>query len=165
MSIKYSSIVDIFIMSFLICVNSYICIHIVRPHKKDEIFNSNGDLSNKSQFSKMCSSISQTANYLGKDALKLYKLCDGKFNLLGKSSKPIKENNPFCFKALDEFFCTKKIVNRDDKKDSVCKDEDLVKLLLTTIKGCLEVIKYIIINSNQLKMKHYEKMQGIDVHH
>ena len=95
----------------------------------------------KSKFTKMCLSVSQTFNYIGKDSLKLYKICDGKYNLLGKSSKPIKENDPFCFRGLDQFLCSNKIVNRDVDGDiSHCNDEELVKLILTTIRGCLEEV-------------------------
>ena len=142
-SLIYFLSIIIFISYLTLTSISISCsqIHILRRIQNQ---NYTPNSTSNSKFTELCKAVTQTFNYLGKDSLNLYKLCDGKYNLLGKDSKPIMEKKPFCFTGLSNFLCKNKIINRDDAKkgNSKCKNEDLIKLVLTTIRGCFNEVCY-----------------------
>jgi len=155
MFVKKSTILYFVLLIFSllhITLSSSTSIHILllkRPSKKEVQFTPVP--TTKSKFSQMCLSVSKTFNTIGKESLQIYKLCDGKYNLLGRNSKKIQDECPFCFRGLDQFFCTNKIENRGNEgknggvSNSKCKNEKLTSLILTSLKGCLEVSCYSIV--------------------
>jgi hypothetical protein len=109
----------------------------LKQHRK---FMENLSKSDDSQFSKVCNNVFKTYQYMGEKSLGVYKWCQGDLELLGKSDKDMIKTRPFCFDAIDQFFCNHKIESSKANNNS-CGNEKLIELVLNIIKGCLKVKK------------------------
>jgi len=74
-----------------------------------------------------------------------------KYELLSQNSTQIRDNNPFCFNNLNAFFCEYEISNvinptHIPENKRFCSDKKSLKLILSIIKGCLDVIIIFYIN-------------------
>lgn len=107
----------------------------LKQHRK---FLDSKSKSDDSQFSKVCNSVFKTYQYMGEKSLSIYKGCQEEFELLGKSDKGIIKTRPFCFDAIDQFFCNHKIESSKSNNYS-CGNEKLIEQVLKIIKGCLKV--------------------------
>ncbi len=105
------------------------------------------------KFSNICQGILSTSANLGDDPFQLYKYCQGKYDHLGADDNIIKQDKPFCFENLQNFYCYNRIYD-DAQRNSTdintvsitdntepCKYNNLTKIILTTIEGCFLVNK------------------------
>ena len=80
-----------------------------------------------STYSQVCSQVHDNFDFIGKKGMDLYKLCEGKYDLIGRNDSKISEDKPICFKNLDEFFCNTHL--NYDNNDKNIKNEDTEKIL------------------------------------
>ena len=127
-------------LSLDFCINTKI--HILEQPlnlRKESIQRSkekNANSNNDSQISKICNSILNTYAFLGQKSLNIYQGCREDYELLGMLDSDIIKNRPFCFDSPNQFFCNYKI---DSHQNESCEKEDLIQLVLSIIRGCLNV--------------------------
>lgn len=107
------------------------------------------------KLSNLCTGILSTSDNLGDKPFQIYKYCDGKYDHLSNKDKIIKEEKPFCYDNLEDFYCIYRIYDETPANstdpDAIpitdnsepCRYNNVTKLLLTTIQGCMTVIIFI----------------------
>ena len=81
-----------------------------------------------STYSHVCKQVQDNFNFIGMNAMDLYKLCEGKYDLLGKNDSKITNDQPICFKNLNDFFC-KFHLKYDHEKNNKNTEKILSKIL------------------------------------
>jgi hypothetical protein len=105
------------------------------------------------KLSNLCTGILSTSANLGDNPFQIYKYCEGKYDHLGGNDTLIKQDEPFCYDNLQDFYCLIRIYDDSGSKNSTqtdaipitdnsepCRYRNVTKLLLTTIYGCFLVI-------------------------
>jgi hypothetical protein len=98
--------------------------------------------SNDSKFSKMCLNLLSTYSYMGEHSMDLYKTCNQNYAMFGATDELMIKDQPVCFSNLNQFFCNYKIksqLEETEGKTGICGDEELIELVLSLIKGCIQV--------------------------
>lgn len=103
------------------------------------------------KLSNLCTGILGTSANLGDNPFQIYKYCKGKYDHLSANDTLIQQDQPFCFENLQNFYCLFRIFD-DSPTNSTdpnaipitdnsepCRYNNVTKLILTTIDGCLNV--------------------------
>ena len=107
------------------------------------------------KLSNLCTGILSTSANLGNNPFQIYKYCKGKYEYLSANDTLIQQDQPFCFENIQNFYCLNRIYDDSAQTNSTdpdaipvtdnsepCRYNNVTKLILTTIEGCL-IVKFI----------------------